>query len=73
MNKRIFEDFNIFNKNLIGIEIIEEDNIDENCFYEIDKNNKDTLEKEYINKEKKEDFDSFFKKIELKRIDRNIN
>ena len=53
MNKRIFEDFNIFNKNLIGIEIIEEDNIDKNCFYEIDKNNKDTLEKEYINKKKR--------------------
>jgi len=64
LNKRIFEDFNINNKNLIGIEIREEDNIDENCFYEIDKINKDTLEKEYINKAKKNGFDSFLKKIE---------
>jgi len=73
LNKRIFEDFNIDNKNLIGIEIKEEDNIDENCFYEIDEINKDNLGKEYINNGKRNGFDIFLKKIESKRIDRKID
>ena len=65
LNKRIFEDFNIYNKNLLCIEIIEEDNIDENYFYEMDKIIKDTLGED--------GFDSFLKKIESKKADRNID
>jgi len=35
LQKRIFEDLNIYNKKYIGIEIKKEDNINENYFYEI--------------------------------------
>ena len=50
LNNRIIEDLNINNKNLSCIEIMKDDNIDENYFYNINK------EKNYL-------FDIIFKKI----------
>ena len=72
LNKRIFE---VFNKNIICIEIIEEDNINESCFFKINDINQDNLVKEFINEEKNGSYDSFFKKIELKnkKINKNEN
>ena len=70
LNKRIYE---VFNKNIICIEIIEEDNIDENCFCKINDINEDTLVKEFLNEEKNDSFDKFFKKIELKNKKNNKN
>ena len=55
LNNRIIEDLNINNKNLSCIEIMKDDNIDENYFYNINK------EKNYL-------FDIIFKKIESKRL-----
>ena len=72
LQKRIFEDLNLYNKKYIGIEIKKEDNINENYFYEINDIKNYILEinkNDSINEEKNDSFDNFLKKIDLRRKD----